>query len=290
MGASIAKFDICFIEASSFRNDNSSFIDYIVLSMRIPPIFVGHGSPINAIESPETNVFVKNWQQIGKEMIRPKAILCISAHWLTKGIFVTGQENPPTIHDFYGFPKQLFEVEYLAPGAPDLSQTICNELSDLSVSISNDWGFDHGCWSVLRHIYPNADVPIVQLSIDMNRNLKEHFEIAKRLRFLSNEGILILGSGNIIHNLRLFNWNQPSEQPHWAIRFNEKFHSLLDERRFDDLISLPSAFEDAKLAIPTLDHYLPFLYIAAQIDSRSTIEVFNDVIQSSLSMTSIRIV
>ncbi|MBW7858846.1 MAG: 4,5-DOPA dioxygenase extradiol [Leptonema sp. (in: Bacteria)] len=258
--------------------------------MRIPPIFVGHGSPINAIESAKTNQFANQWQKLGETIIpKPKAILCISAHWLTKGIFVTGQENPPTIHDFYGFPKELFEVEYNAAGKPNLAQSLATELADLSVELSFDWGFDHGCWSVLRHIYPNVDVPVVQLSIDVNRSLKEHFDISKRLRYLLNEGVMILGSGNIIHNLRLFNWNNQTEQPSWAIKFNERFHSLLNSRDFEGLLQLPFAFEEAKLAIPTLDHYLPFLYIAAQIDSTNTIEVFNDVIQSSLSMTSIRV-
>lgn len=254
---------------------------------KMPLLFIGHGSPMNAIEE---NEFSKGWREVGKELPKPKAILCISAHWETNGTFVTAMEKPQTIHDFYGFPKKLFNVEYPAPGYPQLANETKKLIHKTDVEFDNQWGLDHGCWSVLKHLYPEADVPVIQLSIDHYKTPQWHFELAKEISTLREKGILILGSGNMVHNLRLLNWNDPDYKYDWAEEMNEKFKSFIDEADFKNLIDYNSLGNAASLAVPTPEHFIPLLYILGLKEEKEKVNYFNDrTIMGSISMTSLKI-
>jgi 4,5-DOPA dioxygenase extradiol len=254
---------------------------------KTPLLFVGHGSPMNAIEE---NEFNKKWEALGNEIEKPTAILCISAHWETNGTFVTAMEIPRTIHDFYGFPNELFNVEYPAPGNVSLALETKQTINKTEVMLDNEWGLDHGTWSVLKHFYPNADVPVVQLSIDHNKPAKWHYELAKEISCLRNKGVLIMGSGNIVHNLSLVDWHNPNNGYDWAINISEKFKSLIEENNHEELINYSNLGKEAQLAIPTPEHFLPLLYVLALKGKDETINFFNDsIVMGSLSMTSLLI-
>lgn len=256
---------------------------------KMPVLFLGHGSPMNAIEE---NEFVSAFRKLGKELVRPNAILCISAHWETKGTFVTAMQNPPTIHDFDGFPQALFDVQYPAAGSPELAQETKRIITKTEIGLDDKWGLDHGAWSVIRHLYPNADIPVIQMSIDYSQPARYHYELAKELNSLRHKGVLIIGSGNIVHNLRMVAWRRLNEEFafDWAIEANEKMKSHIlsgDHQKLIDFRSQGKAFD---LAIPTPEHYLPLLYTLALKEGNEKITFFNDkAVGGSLTMTSLKI-
>jgi len=257
---------------------------------KMPVLFLGHGNPMNAIEE---NEFVTGFRNISREIPRPNAILCISAHWETNGTFVTAMEKPKTIHDFGGFPAELFAVQYPAPGSPELANETKNIIQTSEVGLDNKWGLDHGCWSVVKHLYPNADVPIVELSLDYSKKPQYHFDLAKELAALRNEGVLIIGSGNLVHNLGMIDWNRLDDSGYafdWANEANEKMKTYILDGDYQQLINYQALGREFKLAIPSPDHFLPLLYALALKEENETIKVFNDkTIGGSLSMTSLKI-
>ncbi len=227
----------------------------------MPVIFFGHGNPMNAIQQ---NVYTEAWRRIARTIPRPRAILCVSAHWYVPGVFVTAAAAPRTIHDFGGFPQELYEVRYPAPGDPALAIRIQELLTPLPVGLDQEWGLDHGTWSVLCHVYPAADIPVVQLSIDETKPAAFHYELGRRLTALRDEGVLIVGSGNLIHNLRAYAWDRRPVQPlEWAVRFETGVRKLLLTGKHAPLITYAEWGQDAMLAAPTPDHYLPLLYVIA---------------------------
>lgn len=259
--------------------------NFKISGREMPAVFVGHGNPMYAIEE---NEFADGWSKLGVTLPRPEAVLCISAHWESQGTFVTAMERPKTIHDFYGFPKELFNVEYPAEGSPQLAELVIGTVKSAIVSPDYNWGLDHGCWSVLKHVYPNADIPVVQLSIDRSKSPQWHYELGKELTELRNKGVLIVGSGNIIHNLRLADWHNKDSGFDWALETNEKFKRLIAEGNHKELNNYNSLGYEANLAIPTPEHYLPLLYILGMKEKEETLSFFNDkVVMGSLSMTSL---
>ena len=256
---------------------------------KMPVLFLGHGSPMNAIEE---NEFVSTFRKLGQEIIRPNAILCISAHWETKGTFVTAMQNPPTIHDFGGFPQALFDVQYPAKGSPELAQETKSIITKTEVRLDDKWGLDHGAWSVIKHLYPNADIPVIQMSIDYSKPAKYHYELAQELNSLRHKGVLIIGSGNMVHNLRRVAWNKLNEEFafDWATEANEKMKSHILSGDFQPLIDFKSQGKAFDLAIPTPEHYLPLLYTLALKEENEKITLFNDkAVGGSLTMTSVKI-
>jgi 4,5-DOPA dioxygenase extradiol len=257
---------------------------------KMPVLFLGHGSPMNAIEE---NEFVTGFRNIVKEIPKPAAILCISAHWETRGTLVTAMEKPTTIHDFAGFPKELFAVEYPAPGSPELAKEIKATIKKPEVGLDEKWGLDHGCWSVVKHLYPNADVPVVQMSLDYYETPQYHYDLAKELSWLRNKGILIIGSGNMVHNLRMVAWDRlgPTEYAYdWAIEANEKMKKFILDGDHQSLINYQSQGKAYNLAIPSPEHYLPLLYALALKEENEKVNIFNDkTVAGSLSMTSLKI-
>jgi 4,5-DOPA dioxygenase extradiol len=231
------------------------------MSEVLPVIFFGHGNPMNAVQN---NRYTQGWRGIGKHMRKPKAILSISAHWFVPGTGVTISTAPKTIHDFGGFPRELYQVQYPAPGDPDLARRVQQLLAPVPVQLDNSWGLDHGTWSVLCHLYPGADVPVVQLSIDETQPAPFHFEIGRRLAPLRDENILIVGSGNLVHNLHAYAWGRHMPDPYdWAARFEEEAKQMMLAGEFKPLIDYEGLGRDAILSIPTPDHYLPLLYVLA---------------------------
>lgn len=250
----------------------------------MPAIFFGHGSPMNALEQ---NRYTVAWRQIGASLPKPKAILCVSAHWYIRGTAVTAMETPRTIHDFGGFPRELFEVRYPASGSPELAARVRDLLMPVPVQLDQTWGLDHGTWSVLVHVFPDADVPVVQLSIDASKPAQWHYELATRLAPLRSEGVLIAASGNVVHNLGTIRWGDDAPPFDWALRFNEKVRAHLRAREHQALIDFENAGADAKLSIPTPEHYLPLLYVLAQQQLNETITLALDGIElGSISMLS----
>ena len=254
-----------------------------------PVLFIGHGSPINGIED---NEFSRNWTKFGKEIPKPKAVLVISAHWLTNGTKVTAMENPKTIHDFGGFSQALFDVQYPAKGSPELANETANLIHSTHVDLDHEWGLDHGTWTIIRHMYPNADIPVLQLSIDYSKPPQYHFDLAKQLKALRKKGVLIVGSGNMVHNLRMVAWDKLQEPEYgfdWAIEMNNVFKEKIGNRDFQALINYEKLNEAAKLAIPTPDHYYPLLYTIALQDDKEDLSFFNDkAVGGSLTMTSVK--
>jgi 4,5-DOPA dioxygenase extradiol len=227
----------------------------------MPAIFFGHGNPLNALQS---NDWTEGWAALGKGIPRPKAIVCVSAHWYLPATLVTAQERPRTIHDFGGFPRELYEVEYPAPGDPEVAARVRDLLAHVPAGMDNRWGLDHGTWSVLCHVFPGADVPVVQLSIDETQPAAFHYEVAKRLAPLRDEGVLVMGSGNLVHNLHTYAWGRHKVEPFdWAVRFEGLARGLLLARDHAPLVNYESLGEDARLSAPTPDHYLPLLYVIA---------------------------
>ena len=259
---------------------------------QMPVLFTGHGSPMNAIED---NEFSMAWRQVAKILPKPKAILCISAHWETLGTWVTAMEKPRTIHDFGGFPQALFEVQYSAPGSPWLAQEVKNIMKKIKVGLDQDWGLDLGCWSVLIQMFPAADIPVLQLSLDYTKPASDHYALAKELAPLREMGVLILGSGNMVHNLSrlvvkgngLRDLNK-SFGLDWAIEANALFKRLINENRHSELANYPSLGNAVQLAVPTPEHYLPLLYVLALKQENETVSYFNDqIVGGSLAMTSL---
>lgn len=256
----------------------------------MPLLFLGHGSPMNAIEE---NEFVQGFKTVATTLPIPTAILCISAHWFTNGTKVTAMENPPTIHDFYGFPEQLYQVKYAAKGSPALATETKKILSPTNVELDEKWGLDHGAWSVLKHLYPNANVPVIQMSIDYTKPPQFHYQLGKQLHSLRNKGILIIGSGNIIHNLGLVdfkNFHKDNYGFDWAIEARETIHKSLLTGNFEPIINYKNLGKAVQLAVPTPDHYLPLLYILGLKEEKENLSLFNDkLLAGSLSMTSLKV-
>ena len=229
----------------------------------MPAIFFGHGNPMNALQS---NAWTNAWAAVGNSIPKPKAVVCVSAHWYLPATLVTGQDQPRTIHDFGGFPRELYQVNYPAPGNPQLATRVKDLLAPVSAELDTRWGLDHGTWSVLCHVFPDADVPVIQLSIDETQPAEFHYELAKRLSSLRDEGVLIVGSGNLVHNLHAYAWGRQQVDPlDWAMRFEERARELLLAGEHEPLIAYETLGRDAILSIPTPDHYLPLLYVIAQM-------------------------
>ena len=270
-------------------NELKKMTDTLSNSQRMPVLFLGHGSPMNAIEE---NEFVAGFRKIAQEIPKPNAILCVSAHWETKGTFVTAIPNPPTIHDFGGFPQALFEVQYPAKGSPELASQTQQLLHNTKVGLDHQWGLDHGAWSVIKHLYPKADVPVIQLSLDYTQGPQYHYELAKQLSALRDKGVLIIGSGNMVHNLGMVAWNRLNESFafDWATEANEKMKSFILKNDFQNLIDYHKLGQAFKLAIPSPDHYLPLLYVMALKNEKDDIKIFNDKpVAGSLTMTSVKL-
>lgn len=254
--------------------------------MTMPVLFLGHGSPMNAIED---NPWSRAWRDLGARLPRPRAVLCVSAHWETPGPWLTGSDLPPTIHDFGGFPQALFDVRYPAPGDSALAARVAGLLGDaFPARIDPDRGLDHGAWGVLRPMYPDADIPIVQLGIDSRRPGAWHVALAQRLVALRDEDVMVVASGDIVHNLRLFDWRDQTPLP-WALRFRDRVNALIRDGDLAALADLPALGEDARLSIPTPEHYIPLLYALALAREGDALEFFNDDVIGSLSMTSLLI-
>jgi 4,5-DOPA dioxygenase extradiol len=256
-------------------------------TQKMPVLFLGHGSPMNAIEE---NEFVRGFREIGKSIPKPSAILCISAHWETQGTFVTAMEQPKTIHDFGGFPRALYEVQYPAPGSPELAGTTKELITKTEVGLDQKWGLDHGCWSVVKHLYPEADVPVIQLSLDNSKSPQYHYELAKELHALRDKGVLIVGSGNMVHNLRKIDWHRQDQGFDWALEANDKFKRLIAGNGYQQLINYQALGSAVNLAVPTPEHYLPLLYVLALKKEDESVAFFNDkTVMGSISMTSVKI-
>lgn len=271
----------------------------LTASPRLPALFLGHGSPMNVIQP---NEFRSQWETLGQAFgtgpqarwPRPRLILCISAHWLTRGWWLTGMAQPPTIHDFGGFARELFEQQYPAPGAPELARALAAELrqpgsgAPLGVD-GQDWGYDHGCWGVLKPMFPLADIPLLQLSMDYDRPAAEHYALGRQLRGLRERGVLIVASGNIVHNLRAMRREAPNGQAYdWAIEFDHRIAELITQGRLDALTDFQQLGEAARLAHPTHEHFLPLLYAAGAVAEGETAQSFNASFQgASVSMRSV---
>ena len=272
---------------SSFNNFTKDLNEQETL---MPVLFMGHGSPMNGIED---NQFSRRWRKMAEEIPTPSAVLVISAHWLSNGTKITAMDFPKTIHDFGGFPQALFDVQYPAPGDRQVAEDTASLITSTKVELDHDWGLDHGAWTVIRHMYPEADVPVLQLSIDYNKGPQYHFELAKELYGLRKKGVLIVGSGNMVHNLRMLAWdkiNEPEYGYDWALELNEKFKKNILEENYQPLINYTLLGKEAQLAIPTPEHYLPLLYTLGVKGERDDITFFNDkAVAGSLTMTSVKI-
>ncbi len=272
-------------------NDLHSISSTFSNTDKMPVLFLGHGSPMNAIEE---NQFVAGFRDLAKTLPQPNAILCISAHWFTNGTKVTAMQMPRTIHDFGGFPQALFDVQYPAKGSPELAIETKKILEPVHVDLDEHWGLDHGAWSVIKHLYPEANVPVIQLSIDYTKSGQYHFELAQKLQSLRHKGVLIIGSGNIVHNLRLVdfrNFDKDNYGFDWAIEARETINNYLLDENFQPLIDFEKMNKAIQLAIPTPDHYLPLLYTLGLKEKSEELSLFNDkLLAGSLSMTSVKIV
>jgi 4,5-DOPA dioxygenase extradiol len=256
----------------------------------MPVLFIGHGSPMNGIED---NDFSNRWKQMAKEIPTPAAVLVVSAHWFSKGTRITAMDFPETIHDFGGFPQALFDVQYPAPGNPALAKETASLLHSAHVELDHDWGLDHGTWTVVRHMYPDAKIPVLQLSIDYTKPPQYHYDLAKELYGLRKKGVLIIGSGNMVHNLRMVSWqhmNTPGYGFDWALKMNDQFKQLISSGDYKPLINYESLGVESRLAIPTPEHYLPLLYSLGLKGSNDNVSFFNDkAVAGSLTMTSVLI-
>lgn len=266
-------------------------VDHLpVRETKMPVLFVGHGSPMNGIED---NTFTQCWERLAREIPQPAAVLCISAHWLTRGTHITAMDHPRTIHDFGGFPPELFAVKYPAPGSPELAEKVTSLVQSTQVGLDHEWGLDHGCWSVIKRMYPAANIPVLQLSIDYHKPAAYHYQLAKELSALRKKGVLIMGSGNMVHNLSMIAWQQmdvPNYGFDWAQEINEKFKSAIHSKDHQSLIHYTKLGPAAHLAIPTPDHYYPLLYALGLQGKTEETEIFNDqYVAGSLTMTSVRI-
>jgi 4,5-DOPA dioxygenase extradiol len=272
---------------SAFRSFTSGLSEQ---EQVMPVLFIGHGSPMNGIENTE---FSRRWTQMAKEIPMPKAVLVVSAHWFTKGTKITAMDFPKTINDFGGFPQALFNVQYPAPGNPVLAKETAELLHSAHVELDHDWGLDHGAWTIIMHMYPEANIPVLQLSIDYTKGPQYHYDLAKELHALRKKGVLIIGSGNMVHNLRMVAWNKLNDQEYgydWAKNINEKFKSLIRDDDHKPLINYSTLGKDALLAIPTPEHYLPLMYTLGVKSNKDNVSCFNDkAVGGSLTMTSVKI-
>jgi 4,5-DOPA dioxygenase extradiol len=259
-------------------------------SAKMPVLFVGHGSPMNAITD---NEFTRKWEQLGKTLPTPQAILCISAHWETEGTFVTAMEMPKTIHDFGGFPQALFDVHYPAKGSLALALSAKETIKQTVVGLDEKWGLDHGCWSILKPMFPDANIPVVQMSLDYRKDAAYHYNLGKELQTLRHQGVLIIGSGNIVHNLGLIDWqkiNSPEYGFDWALEAKEKINNLIITGNHQQLTQYKTLGKSVALAIPSPDHFLPLLYTLALKTHQDQLSFFNDkALMGSISMTSVLI-
>ncbi|SFH11338.1 Aromatic ring-opening dioxygenase, catalytic subunit, LigB family [Pedobacter insulae] len=269
-------------------NQFKNFTTNLAATDLMPALFMGHGSPMNGIA---LNEFSKSWTDIAKSIPVPQAVLVVSAHWFTKGTRITAMDFPATIHDFGGFPQALFDIQYPAPGNPILAKETAELIKGTTVTLDHDWGLDHGAWSVIKHMYPLADIPVLQLSIDYTKDAHYHYNLAKELLALRKKGVLILGSGNIIHNLRLMNWEMIQGGGFdWALEMQETFKNLILNKEHQALIHYDSLGSAAKLAIPTPEHYLPLMYTLGLQNENEQAVLFNDkAVGGSLTMTSVQI-
>jgi len=275
---------------SGMHDERLDSRDDVHPSERMPILFVGHGSPMNATEE---NEFASGWRDMGSKLPRPSAILCVSAHWQSKGTKVTAMQKPETIHDFGGFPRELYEVQYPAPGSPELARVTKETVRERIIELDRSWGLDHGAWSVIRRMYPDADVPVVELSLDYQLSPQQHYELARELAPLRRKGILIIGSGNMVHNLGLVSWehlNTPGYAYDWATEAGEAMKSHIMAGDHGPLINYGTQGKAFRLAIPTPEHFLPLLYTLALKEPGEPVELFNDrPVAGSLTMTSVKI-
>jgi len=256
----------------------------------MPVLFIGHGSPMNGIED---NEFSRRWKKMAQEIPVPKAVLVVSAHWFTNGTQITAMDFPKTIHDFGGFPQALFDVQYPAPGNPVLAKETADIIKSAKVELDHDWGLDHGTWTIVRHMYPDANIPVLQLSIDYSKGPQYHYDLGKELYELRKKGVLIIGSGNMVHNLRMIAWDKMNTDNYgfdWAIQMNDAFKNLISDGNHQPLINYTGFGTAGKLAIPTPEHYLPLLYTLSLQSGSDKAEFFNDkAVAGSLTMTSVKI-
>ena len=254
----------------------------------MPVLFLGHGSPMNAIED---NEFTKEFKNISSRFEAPRAILCVSAHWETRGTFLTVNEHPPTIHDFGGFPQELFDVQYPAPGSPEIAKETQKLIKKTQVGLTDKWGLDHGAWSVIRHMYPDADIPVFQMSLNYQESPRYHFQLGQELAALRRKGVLIIGSGNLVHNLRMVAWDKLNTSGYafdWAEEARTKMNQWIMDGNYQALIDYKKQGRAFDLAIPTPDHYLPLLYVLSLIEGKDELSLFNDkAVGGSLTMTSV---
>jgi 4,5-DOPA dioxygenase extradiol len=255
---------------------------------KLPVLFIGHGSPMNAIE---TNDFTQTLVQLGEKLPKPNAILCISAHWTTKGTYVNVSPNPKMIYDMYGFPKELYEVDYPAKGAPAIAKEIPDLILNSKIKTDTEWGFDHGTWSILKHLYPKVDVPVFQMSIDYNKPMQFHYDLAKQLNSLRKKRVLIIGSGNLTHNLRIVDFPNINATPRdWALEFDSKIKQYIDNRNHQAIIHYEKIGASAKLAVPEPSHFFPLIYALALQDNNEEISYFYEKIHyGTLSMRGVKI-
>lgn len=269
---------------SSLRTMADELVEQDVM---MPAFFIGHGSPMNALED---NVFTRGWREAMANIPKPKAIICVSAHWLTKGTWITAMPKPRTIHDFGGFPRRLSEATYPAPGAPKMAQGISESIADVAIGLDQKWGLDHGAWSILMPVFPDADIPVMELSIDYDRPANWHYDLGRMLVSLRNRGVLIIGSGNIVHNLGLLNPQMANAGFDWADALNDKIKTLILKRDHQSIIDYTRLGKESRLAIPTPDHYYPLLYTLGLQTKADNVSIFNDQsVMGSISMTSVRL-
>lgn len=270
-------------------SDLKKMSDGLPASERMPVLFVGHGSPMNGIEN---NEFSQYWERLGREIPQPRAVLCVSAHWLTQGTAITAMTAPKTIHDFGGFPKALFDVEYPAPGSPELAAETQKLVQKTPLALDHDWGLDHGTWTIVRRMYPQANIPVLQLSIDYHQPAQYHYELAAELAALRDRGVLIMGSGNMVHNLRMVAWDKMKEPEFgfdWAHEMNAIFKQKIADGDHAALVNYQALSKSATLAIPTPDHYFPLIYTLGLRGKNEEATFFNDrAVAGSLTMTSVR--
>ncbi|MDD4752633.1 MAG: 4,5-DOPA dioxygenase extradiol [Desulfitobacteriaceae bacterium] len=251
--------------------------------IKMPVVFIGHGSPMNAIED---NDYSRVWRSIAERIPKPEVIISVSAHWFTKGTKIMNEEAPKTIYDMYGFPKELYEVVYNSPGSPSIAK-ISKELISKETEYDNSWGIDHGTWSVLVHMYPDRDIPVFQISIDASAPPEAHYRIGKELRTLREKGVLIFGTGNVVHNLRLVDWNMGKEGFDWAYEFDDYIYENIMKKNHNNILKFNELGNIAKLAVPTPDHFYPLLYVLGAVDEDDRVSIFNkSCVLGSLTMTS----
>lgn len=270
---------------SSFRNLSESLKEN---GYKMPVLFIGHGSPMNGIEQ---NEFTENWSNIVHNFPTPQMVLVVSAHWLTKGTGVTAMNQPKTIHDFGGFPQELFNVQYPAPGSQIYAEETAHLIQGTEVFLDHDWGLDHGTWTVVRHMYPEANIPVLQLSIDYTKGPEYHYQLAQELQQLRKKGVLIIGSGNMVHNLRMVAWNKLNDKFgfDWALDASEFFKKSINNQDHKSLIEYYKQGQAVQLAVPTPDHYYPLLYTLGMSDNKDEIRIFNDeAVAGSLTMTCVQ--